>query len=185
MVSSRWMAPVPTLELSEPILTRLAGFALPSEFSRPKKLVRLASSELVRVRVVELSSLAVSATVTFTVITSPICMARGSWKKLWAFGCHSELSICVMGCGLGISDTILLPAGIAHRIQLGGLTDIGDPSTAEQAESEAAGQQQGGDFQEGCAHGWSYRRAMLLAGAAMMPVARTVPGAVTTAEIMR
>ena len=86
------MEPVPTLELSEPILTRLEGsIAGGSTFSRPKKLVRLASSELVRLREVVFCSLAVSATETFTVITSPTCMARGSWKKLCAPGCHSEL----------------------------------------------------------------------------------------------
>src|SRR5476651_2532165 len=98
MDSWRWIEPAPTLELSEPILTTLVGSMVGDRtFSRPNKLVRLASSDLVRLREVVFCSLAVSATETFTVITSPTCMARGSWKKLWAPGCHSELSIWVMG----------------------------------------------------------------------------------------
>src|SRR3569623_642486 len=83
--SERATAPVPTLELSEPILTRLPGvIAEGSTDSPPKKLVRLASSEMVREREVEFDSLAGSATETFTVITSPIWLARGSLKKLRA-----------------------------------------------------------------------------------------------------
>ena len=122
---------------------------LGSAFSRPKKLVRLALSELVRLREVVFCSLAVSATETFTVITSPTCMARGSWKKLCAPGCHSELLPWVIGAGRGNVRHDLGAGGIAHRRQLGGLADIFEcRSSAEQADKRRAGQQQGGDFQE-------------------------------------
>src|ERR1700742_108402 len=87
------MAPAPTLELSEPILTRLDGsIDVGSDFSSPKKLVRLASSELVRERLVVFCSFAASAIETFTVMMSPTRLARGSWKKLRAPGCQSELA---------------------------------------------------------------------------------------------
>src|ERR1019366_8644285 len=103
MLSDRLTEPAPTLELSEPILMTLAGsMLLGRAFSRPKKFVRLALSELVREREVVFDSLAASATVTLTVSTSPTWVARGSWKKLWAPGCHSELPVWVMagGCGM-------------------------------------------------------------------------------------
>src|SRR6187401_3248287 len=103
MDSARAIDPAPTLELSEPILTRLEGsMQMPgSTFSRPSRLSMLAFSELVRLRDVVFCILAVSVTETFTVITSPTCMARGSWKKLIAPGCHSELLTWVMGAGRG------------------------------------------------------------------------------------
>src|SRR3954470_5904615 len=102
MDSWRWIEPVPTLELYEPILTRLEGvMLLGSTFSRPNRLSMPALSVLVRLRAVEVCILAASVTETFTVITSPICMARGSWKKLWAPACHSELFTWVMGAGRG------------------------------------------------------------------------------------
>ena len=44
-------------------------------------------------------------------------MARGSWKKLCAPGCHSELSIWVMGGGCGNRGHDLGVGGIAHRRQ--------------------------------------------------------------------
>ena len=97
---------------------------LGSAFSRPKKLVRLASSELVRVRDVLLDSLAVSATETLTVMTSPTWLARGSWKKLLrarlpqriaGMADRRQLRECAATiCGVG---------GISHRRQLRGLAD--------------------------------------------------------------
>src|ERR1700744_2049931 len=101
--SERLIAPLPTLEVSEPIFTRLVGSApcgkaLASSPSRPKKLVRFASSELVRERVVVFDSLATSATVTFTVMMSPGRLARGSWKKLREPTTQSEFVVC---CGGG------------------------------------------------------------------------------------
>ena len=51
---------------------------LGSTFSKPRRLSMLEFSVLVRLREVVFCILAVSVTETFTVITSPICMARGS-----------------------------------------------------------------------------------------------------------
>src|SRR5664279_3477323 len=82
--SERSTEPAPTLEVAEPILTRLAGLApveAASGTSRPKKLVRLALSALVRERVVVLLIFAASATEMLTVMISPGRLARGSWKK--------------------------------------------------------------------------------------------------------
>src|SRR6185503_15469974 len=138
MDSWRWMEPAPTLELSEPILTRLEGSITGGiTFSRPKKLVRLALSELVRLREVVFCILAVSATETFTVITSPTCMARGAWKKLCDPGCHRELLSWVMGWGRGISATIFCPAGFPTAESLGASPIFSSRSTAEQADRAA------------------------------------------------
>src|ERR1043166_2634341 len=113
MSSERLTEPAPTLEVSEPVLSRLAG-SMPfgSTFSRPKKLAMLASSELGREREVVFDSLAASATETLTVIPSPTRLARGSWKKLRAPGCHSELFSWLIGGVWGIAATIWLSAGL-------------------------------------------------------------------------
>jgi len=51
MFSCRFTLPAPTLDVFDPILTRLAGFMpLGITVSSPKKLVRLAASLLVRLR---------------------------------------------------------------------------------------------------------------------------------------
>src|ERR1043165_5006254 len=137
MDSARWIEPAPTLELSEPILTTLVGSkAGVTTFSKPKKLVRLAFSELVRLREVVFCILAVSATETFTVITSPTCMARGSWKKLCEPGCHRELLSWVIGWGRGIPAPLFCPWGFR--------------------------QQQGGKFQDDSAHGKSLSTGKLV-----------------------
>src|ERR1700761_4507766 len=106
MLSERSTAPAPTLEVSEPILTTLAGsMLLGRAFSSPKKLVRLASSELVREREVVFDNLAALATETVTVITSPTRLARGSGKKLCAPGCQRELLAWLIGGGCGMAGT--------------------------------------------------------------------------------
>src|SRR6478752_2082338 len=133
MDSARWIEPAPTLELSEPILITLVGSkAGVTTFSKPKKLVRLAFSELVRLREVVFCILAVSATDTFTVITSPTCMARGSWKKLCEPACHSELSAWVIGAGRGMAATIWVPAGLPTGCKGGGDPIFSMRSIAEQ-----------------------------------------------------
>src|SRR5580704_12052921 len=133
MLSDRSIEPAPTLELSEPIFTRLPGSMVEGRaFSRPKKLVRLASSELVRLRDVVLDNCAWSATVMVTVMTSPTWVARGSWKKPLAPGCHSELLAWLIGGGVGISETILVPAGLPTGSILGASPMLLRRSTAEQ-----------------------------------------------------
>src|ERR1700751_766788 len=120
MLSERLIEPEPALERSDPILTTLLGsMLLGRAFSRPKKLVKLASSELARVRLVEFDNFAASATDTFTVITSPTWVARGSWKKLCAPGCHSELLALLTGGGWGMAATIWVSAGLPTGASLG------------------------------------------------------------------
>ena len=57
---------------------------------------------------------------TFTVITSPTRVARGSWKKLFEPACHNELPSWVTGTGLGIEATIWVSAGLPTGASLGG-----------------------------------------------------------------
>src|ERR1700744_4024936 len=132
-LSERLIEPAPTFEVSDPIFTRLPGsMLLGRAFSRPKKLVRLASSELVRLVGVVLDILGASATETFTVMTSPTWVARGSWKKLLAPGCHSELPAWVMGGGVGMAATIWVSAGLPTGASFGARPIFSMRSTAEQ-----------------------------------------------------
>src|SRR5581483_9844697 len=130
-LSLRLTLPAPTLELLDPILTRLPGFmALGRMVSTPKKLVRLAASLLVRLREVVLERSAESAIETFTVITSPTRLARGSEKKLLALGCQRGLSSWVMGGSLGMAATNLVSAGFPTGAIVGGVPIASMRSTA-------------------------------------------------------
>src|SRR3569832_1931059 len=144
IASERSIEPEPTFDVSEPIFTRLDGsppVEAASGVSRPKKFVRLALSELVRDRVVVLFSLALSATVMFTVMMSPGRLARGSWKKLREPEPHSELAARV-GIGGGGSGTIGATiftgeAGSAIVASAGGTPISSMRVTAEQPASVA------------------------------------------------
>src|SRR5436309_2690881 len=96
IASERSIEPAPTFEVVEPIFTRLAGFAperiLGNWVSSPKKLVRLALSEFVRLRDVVSESFAASAIEMSMVMMSPTWLARGSWKKLRDPGVHNEFA---------------------------------------------------------------------------------------------
>jgi len=80
----------------------------------------LALSELVRERLVELVIFAASATEMLTVRMSPMRLARGSWKKLRAPGCHSEFAPrgSAGGCGIG-TETGCFCAGLVMGASLG------------------------------------------------------------------
>ena len=111
-------------------------------------------------------------------------MARGSWKKLWAPGCHSELSTWVMGAGRGISATMVWPAGLPTLAICGASPIFSRRDTAEQADRAAPVNIRVAIFRM-LRMVMSYRRAIWLVEAEIGPVARTVPGAVTVPEIMR
>ena len=99
--------------------------------------MRLALSEFVRERLVVLESLAASATETLTVMMSPTRLARGSWKKLRAPGCHSELAPRGSVGAAGIGRTGSCGVGLLIGANFGPPSISLMRSTAEQAQSAA------------------------------------------------